>query len=253
MSKHRMGRAFVVSSFMVTLLCLGSAQAQSVDEIWKMREKLSLDGLLSAWSAGNDSCSPTQSGKLGGYAAVIIYKVPKAGSDRYVVVLQSNNSDGDGDTGYALINRAYCISAGPLTDNFQPVEPLQVGVLTVPFKMRFSPFALTAGGALGAFVGHKFHHSKDVSSTALVFGSLTNVALNDMNANIPDTKWGFGFGLGWIFTLSGNFQAGVVSGIDLFQGMSAWPYKWHPWLSISIGYSFVTPSKSSAQAALTAQ
>jgi hypothetical protein len=38
--------------------------------------------------------------------------------------------------------------------------------------------------------------------------------------------------------VSKNFQIGVVTGTDLFDGASDWSYGYEPWLSVQIGFKF---------------
>lgn len=243
----------------VGLLLPIPVRAQAIDEIWKMRESVTLDGLLSDWSATSETCGAvTSSGKVGGLATVIIYKIvtPRPGEQgptNYVIVLKSNNQDGN-ETGYAKVGRLYCIKQSALRDNLSPQEPaIAGGVLSVPFKLRLSPTKVMAGGALGGFIGHNIRHTKDIASMPLVFASLTNIPLNDMNDKVPQTQWGLGIGAGWVLTIPNNFQVGVAFGWDIFSWPDDWPYKKSPWLSISVGYSFISPQKQdSAKAAAMA-
>jgi len=254
---HVLTRTFVV---VIGLLSSTAAHAQAIDDVWEMRESVTLDGLLSLWDVPTGSCGAiVPKAKLGGLAKVVIYKIitPNPGQQSpgyYVVVLQSNNQDNGSDDGYAQISRLYCIKQSALNDNFVPREPpLAGGVLSVPFKLRFSPTKVMAGGALGGFIGHSIRHTKDIASMPLIFASLTNIPLNDMNEKVPQTQWGLGVGAGWVLTIPDNFQVGVVLGWDIFSWPDDWPYKKSPWLSVSVGYSFISPQKqNSAQAAAMA-
>jgi len=241
---------------LATVLLSVAARAQTVDDIWQMRGNVVIDGLLYSYDAASGTCGtaalPNQ--QLGGLAKVLIYKIvtPKAGTTAYAIILKSNNSDGPTGT-FAKIARLYCLSDSGLKDNFSPQEPLLTGgVLSVPFKLRFAPVKIMSGGAIGGFVGHKFHHTKDIASTVLAFASLTNVPLNDLNNKVPETQWGLGTGAGWVLTIPDNFQVGVVAGWDIFSWPADWPYKKTPWLSVSIGYSFVGPQKQDSVKAAAA-
>lgn len=251
---HVMARTITV---VIGLLISTAAHAQAVDDTWEMRARAPLNGYLSSWNgpAGCDTTALTNA-ELGGLARVLIYLsiASKSGDPSsaayYVVVLQRNNQGSQ----YAEVNHSYCIKQSALRENFVLNEShLAGGVLSVPFKLRFSPTKIMAGGALGGFIGYKLRHTKDIASMPLVFASLTNVPLNDMNEKVPQTQWGLGFGLGWVVTIPNDFQAGVVIGWDIFSWPDDWPYKKSPWLSISIGYSFISPQRqNAAQAAAMA-
>ena len=55
--------------------------------------------------------------------------------------------------------------------------------------MRISPFKIMAGNTIGLYIGKSFYHDNGTSSTLLAFASLTNVPLNDLNEEVPQTKW----------------------------------------------------------------
>src|SRR3954451_12885161 len=104
---HVLARTFVV---VIGLLSSTAAHAQAIDDVWEMRESVTLDGLLSAWDVPTGSCGAiVPNAKLGGFAKVVIYKIitPNPGQGYYVVVLQSNNQDNGSDGGYAQIRRLY--------------------------------------------------------------------------------------------------------------------------------------------------
>jgi hypothetical protein len=210
--------------------------AQSPKEVFVMKNDANVDNILKRFDTGNDNCG-LDLYSVGSYARLIISR--KLDDSTFVVVLSKNNS---GDN-MAEINKYYCISKSSLDNYFKRKAKPEIGILTVPFKLRIDPIKVMAGNTVGPFIGKKFYHQNETSSILLIFASLTNVPLNDLNASVPETKWGLGIGTGYVWTIAENFQTGIITGIDLFEGVESWPYKFQPWLSLSIGYSFTSTKK----------
>jgi hypothetical protein len=212
------------------------ANAQSPKEVFVMKDDANVENILKRFDTGNDNCSADVF-SVGPFAQLIISR--KLDDNTFIVVLSKNNS---GDN-MAEINKYYCISKASLDNYFKRKAKPEIGILTVPFKLRIDLIKVMAGNTVGPFIGKKFYHQNGTSSTLLTFASLTNVPLNDLNASVPETKWGLGLGAGYVWTIAENFQTGIITGIDLFEGVESWPYKFQPWLSLSIGYSFTSTKK----------
>ncbi len=184
-------------------------------------------------------------GKCGdkGYAAgeYASFKIVSVIDDNtYEVVLTNNNVDDPDDyPGFEFAkmrNHYYCISKDVIETYFRKAGVrVDFGTLVVPFKLRFDPVSITAGGELGGFLG--FYLGKS-NFMPLVHAGFTFVSLNDANAEVPETKLGFTGGVGFVSQFGPRFEAGLISGIDLFEGVEDWQYKYSPWLSLQIGYSF---------------
>ncbi len=212
------------------------ANAQSFKEVFVMKDDANVENILKRFDTGYENCG-TDLFSVGSLAQLIISR--KLDDNTFVVVLSKNNSGAN----MAEINKYYCISKASLDNYFKRKAKPQIGILTVPFKFRIDPIKVMAGNTVGPFIGKKFYHQNGTSSTLLTFASLTNVPLNDLNASVPETKWGLGLGTGYVWTIAENFQTGIITGIDLFEGVESWPYKFQPWLSLSIGYSFTSTKK----------
>lgn len=222
--------------FILLQLCSLHALSQDFKEadVYKLKKhkvNLKIDSVLSRYNTGNRSCGK-KIWSVDQYANLVIGK--KINENTITVTLQRNGSGDD----MAQIGYMYCIDPMDLNDYFRPRAKFEVGVLSVPFKMRVDPIKFMAGNSIGPCIGVRFRNIEPV-----VFCSLTNVPLNDMNSAVPETKWGLGFGCGIVGFVQNNFQLGLISGIDLFEGVESWEYRYQPWLSLSIGYSFFTPSK----------
>lgn len=207
--------------------------AQSPKEVFIMKDEAIVDNILKRFYPENDNCG-TDLFSVGSYAQLIISNIK---DDNTIIIVLSKNNIGEK---MGEINKYYCISKSSLNNYFKRKAKPEIGILSVPFKLRFDPIKVMAGNSVGPFIGKKFYHQNGTSSTLLSFASLTNVPLNDLNSSVPETKWGLGLGAGYVWTIAENFQLGIISGIDLFEGVESWPYKFQPWFSLSIGYSFTS-------------
>lgn len=154
-----------------------------------------------------------------------------------------------GTTNEVTKNLNYCISKHDLSTFTIFQDQTETGFLTVPFKIRISPINVFLGGNIGYFIGHRYDKGK-TSSTILGFAGASTVSLNDANADVPETKIGATAGLGFVWKLKNNFQIGVVSGIDLFDGVEKWKYKFQPWIAFGIGFKFTSPNAPSSSQTL---
>jgi hypothetical protein len=217
----------------ILFLAFFQSLGQAPKEVFVLKNDVTVNNIIKRFNPETESCL-LELYSVGGYAQLIVFK--KLDNNTIIVVLSKNNSGGN----MAEINKFYCISTIALETYFKKKGKPEIGILSVPFKLRVDPIKIMAGNTVGPFIGKKFYHQNGTSSTLLTFASLTNVPLNDLNASVPETKWGLGIGGGYVWTLGENFQTGIISGIDLFEGVETWPYKFQPWLSLSIGFTFTT-------------
>jgi hypothetical protein len=176
-------------------------------------------------------------GKLG---EILVFR--KIDNNRYAVLLEENDDGGN----FAKINQNYCISTANLKDLFNPKGTLDHGVLSVPFKFRYDPVKIMAGGELGYYIGRRWGRTSVVSHAGF-----SPISLNDVNSDVPETKLGLTFGIGLVYRLTEEFQVGIIEGQDFFEGVESWTYKYKPWISLTVGYAFLKPNKSDVEKANT--
>src|SRR5690606_34993546 len=103
----------------------------------------------------------------------------------------------------------------------------------------FEPFSISPGGTLGYYIGRRFN-KRNFTNSLVAFSGLSAIPLNNINSDIVDTKMGITGGAGWIWYVEEDFQIGLLTGVDLFDGVDKWTYGYQPWVSFNIGYSFAT-------------
>lgn len=162
------------------------------------------------------------------------------GSGKYLIEVVRNNANSGTASNYADVDsNQYCISKSDYDNLFSDKAPTNsrtaYGFLAVPFKLRFNPTTVAPGGELGGFYGWFI---KDSNWIFAPHAGLTFISLNDINSATPENKTGFTFGLALINDVSKNFQIGIVSGVDLFDGADNWEYGYNPWLSVQFGFKF---------------
>jgi hypothetical protein len=165
--------------------------------------------------------------------------ISKIDDNIYLIEIVTNKPNIKSTDKYADVKYPYCISKADYENKFASNPPSNsrtaYGMLAVPFKLRFNPTTIAPGGELGGFYGWFLCNSNWLFVT---HAGLTSIALNDVNAATPDNKLGFTGGIGFINDVGKNFQFGVVSGIDLFDGVDKWAYGYNPWISLQIGFKF---------------
>jgi len=162
------------------------------------------------------------------------------GSGKYLIdVIRNNVNASNSNDNYADVNNKYCISKNDYDSFFDKKKWTNTrtayGFLAVPFKLRFGPTTVAPGGELGGFYGWFI---KDSNWIFAPHAGLTFISLNDIDSDTPENKTGFTFGLALINDVSDNFQIGVISGVDVFNGVDEWAYGYSPWLSIQFGFKF---------------
>jgi hypothetical protein len=224
------------TNFLITVVLffgvLINSSAQTKTE-YRMAS-LSLSGNLKEFDTATGQCGASTY-SIGENSVLEVIRPINSGEDYVVQVYLKTSSESDA----VDFDRTYCISKADLYDNnyFRKYSKIDYGVLAVPYKMRFAPFSFFPGGTLGGYVGRKIN-LKNFQSSFVFHGGLSAIPLNNINSDIVDVKLGFTGGLGWIWYVDKDFQIGLVTGIDLFDGVNQWTYKYQPWLSFNIGYSF---------------
>lgn len=142
------------------------------------------------------------------------------------------------DTKQVETGKLYCISKENFDAYFKPYSRFDYGALAIPFKGRFAPFQIGPGGTLGLYVGSSL---KRLTYTLMPLASLgvSATAVNRPDSNNTDAKLGVTGAAGVVMILPGDFQLGGLIGIDLFEGVDTWVYKYQPWLSLSIGTTLI--------------
>jgi hypothetical protein len=141
------------------------------------------------------------------------------------------------------LDETYCMSSDKL-GYLKLQNQTETGFLTIPFKLRVKPVKVYFGGNLGYFIGHRYD-KRQISKTLLGFAGLSTVELNDINSDVPQTKLGVTMGGGYVWKLRNDFQVGVITGIDIFDGVEDWAYKFQPWVAFGIGFKFTSRSETS--------
>lgn len=203
------------------------------------RSNTSTAKVLKKYDTATKTCS-TEILDAKKHAKLLVVLTPQDpnSSNSYIVELTNNTIKG------AKINNFYCISGADLATYFQPdTSGATVGALSVPFKIRFAPgesIAFTGGSTIGPYAGYRLGLGKDFDITFIGFASFSTIPINDATSSAPDLKLGLGLGGGTVATILNDFQIGLVVGTDLFSGASDWAYKYYPWMSLSVGYSFLS-------------
>jgi len=112
------------------------------------------------------------------------------------------------------------------------------GTLIVPFKLRTKNGELTGDATLGYYVGRIFT-LKDLDILPIISAGISPISVA-VEENETETKLGVTGAVGFILRHTGNFQIGIVSGIDHIGGNVGdnWEYEDDVWVSFMIGFNF---------------
>jgi hypothetical protein len=121
---------------------------------------------------------------------------------------------------------------------FREWTSLAHGTLIVPFKLRTKDGQLTGDATLGYYVG-KVLKFRDLDLIPLISAGITPITVSIDSEN-TETKLGVTAALGVVLKHSGNFQVGIVSGIDHLGGSAGDEFEYENdfWVSFMVGYSF---------------
>lgn len=117
---------------------------------------------------------------------------------------------------------------------------VDIGVLVVPFKLRFGPTILAPNATIGPYLGYKRNLGFEWSVTFLGTFGLAGISLNDVNAKEPENALGFTYAGGVVLNYKGRFQIGLIGGADFIGGEKGkkWTYENKLWLALSTGFTF---------------
>jgi hypothetical protein len=185
----------------------------------------------------NGTCKPDKF-DLGGNSRLRFMN--KLRNDESVYVIEVLNAPFNVKVGdnFPDPNLQYCIDKSVFEEQYRSTKyRISYGALAVPFKIRFDPGTISPGGELGGYFGVYLGQSSWILG---VHGGATVVSLNNDNSNsdTPDNMIGATLGIALINDFDENFQLGVVSGVDFFEGANDWAYGYTPWLSFQIGFKF---------------
>ncbi|MGD9994951.1 MAG: hypothetical protein AB7S69_16750 [Salinivirgaceae bacterium] len=187
------------------------------------------------------TCGTTAYDIGGGYFKIKF--ISDIDGSNYLVEVMNNKVNSSTTDNYADVNNQYCITKNDYDNLFSKSSPSNCrtayGILAVPFKLRFNPTTVAPGGELGGFYGCYIKNSNWLFAA---HAGLTSISLNNIDAETPENKIGFTGGIALINDLGENFQVGIVTGVDVFDGVDEWTYGYAPWLSLQIGFKF-TKSK----------
>jgi hypothetical protein len=148
-------------------------------------------------------------------------------------------------SGHGNINQAPLVSMGinyilpkealPQSD-YEIGSGVEVGVLTIPFRMQLTDGELSAGGSLGGYAGYR---TKVFGVTTSFIGAagLSFVPISNINSSHVDTKTGVTLAFGIIFVLAPPAQIGFILGTDML-GSTSYQYNGKGWITFSVGYAF---------------
>lgn len=179
----------------------------------------------------------------------------------FVFLSYNDKKDTITDPEYAKAKKYYCIKDSDIQLFFRKIERLAWGVVAVPYKLRFNPTQVFPGGSLGGYIGRRAYHGKVTSTMFFFVGfpstvSLVNVntsASTNPNPDLPTTKVGVAAGIGWVLNLTEEFQFGVLSGTDIFDGASTWTYGYQPWVGVSVGFNFLRAQEQKSASEMPAR
>ncbi len=161
------------------------------------------------------------------------------GSLYYLVEFNKVTKNGDG---YVGTGNKYWMPAEKNQSYYRRLKNgVDIGVLTLPFKLRFSPSQISPNTSIGPYIGYKTALGYDWCVSFIGTFGLAGISLNDVNAKEVENVVGFTYGGGCIFNYKSKFQLGVVTGADLIGGDKGknWSYEHKPWLSLAIGFTFL--------------
>ncbi|HEY3402055.1 MAG TPA: hypothetical protein VGK59_01645 [Ohtaekwangia sp.] len=221
----------------LTFLLLSSAVVLKAQEKGKYYSAIiNVDGILVPYSVSS-SCG---SSYFNAQKNTIVKYINDVGDNVFVEVFRKFGNHAD----QVQLGQLYCMSKSAFNTYFIRYSRIDYGILAIPYKMRFEPFSIYPGGTLGGYVGRK-KQKLNGTTTLAFFGGFSSIPLNSANSETIDNKFGFSTGLAYIWNIEDSgFQLGLISGIDLFDGVEDWVYGYQPWLSFSIGFGFTSPRKS---------
>ena len=237
-----MKKTFVVLSlFLLASNCYSTSSPQK-NEIYRV--KINLVGNFHDFNTKTSTCEDTTFDAVENTLISVVNVLPVTNMVVVKVIRAFNGAN------QVTRNVTYCINESDLSSWCDLYDPTDTGILSIPFKLRFAPTTFSTGGTVGYYVGHKFE-GRTSSTTLLGFMGIGLISLNDISSKTPDSKLGLTIGGGYVWKPSADkdFQVGIITGVDIFEGADQWVYKYWPWVSLSIGFTFTKSTVSTTQAA----
>lgn len=121
---------------------------------------------------------------------------------------------------------------------FREWSSIAHGTLIVPFKLRTKDGRITGDATLGYYVGYVWKWW-DLDLIPLISAGLSPISVA-VDSNETDTKLGVTGAIGVVLKHTGNFQIGLVSGVDHIGGDAGNNYEYENdlWVSFMVGYNF---------------
>jgi hypothetical protein len=161
------------------------------------------------------------------------------GGQYYLVEFNKVTTSGDG---FVVVGEKYWMPAEKNQSYYRRLKNgVDIGALTLPFKLRFSPSQISPNASIGPYCGYKTALGYNWYASFLGTLGLAGISLNDVNAKDVENVIGLTYGAGCIFNYKGKFQLGLVIGSDLIGGDKGknWTYENKPWLSLAAGFTFL--------------
>lgn len=161
------------------------------------------------------------------------------GSQYYLVEFKKVTKSGEG---YVVIGVKYWMPADKNQSYYRRLKNgVDIGALTLPFKLRFSPSQISSNASIGPYIGYKTALGYDWHVSFIGTFGLAGISLNDVNSKDVENVLGFTYGAGCIFNYKSKFQLGFVAGADFIGGDKGknWSYENKPWLSLAAGFTFL--------------
>ncbi len=152
----------------------------------------------------------------------------------------------------APLDTILCMSLNFINNYTIKYQYLDIGPLALPYKLRFDAtegIQLAPGGTAGVFIGRRIQREKFRYS---IGGALTlgTTAIGSLNSEATTSKFTLSISGGSVFYLTSTVQAGIFIGWDFFEGFTEVPFhNGLPYLSISLGYSFIGNAEQNARRA----
>jgi len=112
---------------------------------------------------------------------------------------------------------------------------IDTGILVVPYKVRSGD--LFGDSTLGPYIA-----LKGSSISLLATFGLTQVSVADISTSDVKTESGLSYALGTVWSVTGDFDIGLIVGKDHLSGTAGDNFKYQDktWWSFAIGYNFTT-------------
>lgn len=146
------------------------------------------------------------------------------------------------EKGFVVVGVKYWMPADKNQSYYRRLKNgVDIGALTLPFKLRFNPSQISPNASIGPYIGYKTALGYDWHVSFIGTFGLAGISLNDVNSKDVENVVGLTYGAGCIFSYKSKFQLGFVTGADFIGGDKGknWSYENKPWLSLAVGFTFL--------------